>query len=376
MTLTLCLTQDCNLRCGYCYAGRKERRTMSREVARAGIRFGLEQAAIQNTNAAPPRLQLGFFGGEPLLEWDLLRWSHEEAVVQAAQAGVVLDFTVTTNLTLLDADKAHWLRDRRYFLGLSLDGNEAMHDTWRVDAAGRGSHADCVRALAHLRGYDAAELICVVDPANLRHLADSVAWMAETFDWKIALNLNFAADWDEAALALLTHEYHRVGDVYLRRYRDGHPVRINVLDGKIRTHLQHGYRDCDKCSMGERELAVAASGNLYPCARLVGDDDRPELRIGDVRSGFDALRRLHFLTHRGNRNPACDGCPVRERCMNWCGCVNHVTSQGRTDHVGPFTCFHEKLSIEVADRVAETLWNERNPAFLRAFYGQAGLPHF
>lgn len=374
MTLTLCLTHDCNLRCGYCYAGRKVCRAMSRETARAAIRFGVEQtrATAPETAAAPPRMQLGFFGGEPLLEWDLLRWAHEDAVRQAAEAGVALDFTVTTNLTQLDGEKAAWLCGRRYHLGLSLDGNAAMHDTWRVDSAGRGSHADCIRALAHLASTGvAAELICVVDPRNLRHLADSVEWMAERFAWKIALNPNFAADWNDASLALLTAEYERIGDFYVRRYRDGRPVRINVIDGKIRTHLQGGYRECDRCSMGEQELAVSAAGNLYPCARLVGDDDRAELRIGNVHEGFDSVRRLHFLTHRGNRNAACDGCPVRERCMNWCGCVNYVTSQGRTDHVGPFTCFHEKLSIAVADRIAEALWQERNPAFLRTLYGSA-----
>jgi uncharacterized protein len=343
---------------------------MSRGTAERAIDFGLAQAAAQGGPDAAPHLTLGFFGGEPLMAFDLLQWAHRTAADRARERRVALDFTLTTNLTLLDAHTADWLLARDYALGLSLDGNAAMHDTFRVYPDGRGSHADCLRGLDRIAGRGArAEIICVVHPATLPHLADSVEWLAARFGFKIALNPDFSADWTEAALEDMRRQYLRIGDFYLARFLGGRPLSVNVIDGKIRTHLQGGYRACDRCSMGEREVAVAVSGNLYPCARLVGDDDKADVRIGTVAQGYDSAALLRLLARRGNRNPACGACPLKPRCMNWCGCVNYVTSGGDIGRVGAFTCWHEKLVIEIADRIAGALWDARNPAFLAKFYG-------
>lgn len=372
MDLTLCLTHDCNLRCGYCYAGRKHRKTMEWEVAKAAIDFSLKESLseVELGLTEAPSMVLGFFGGEPLLEWELLKRCHAYVHEQADRLGVRVRHTVTTNMTLLDAEKCSWLLENGYYLGLSLDGNEAMHDTWRKYAGGRGSHADCIKALPLLEGHESrAEIVCVVDPANVRHLADSVRWLADATRVNIALNPNFSADWTEEALELLSAQYREMADFYVQRFREGRPIHVNVIDGKIKTHVQGGYQTCDKCSMGEKEVAVSAAGNFYPCARLVGNDDAEDIRFGNVWSGYDTDRRLRLIAERGNRNPVCFVCPVRERCMSWCGCVNYVTSGGDIGMVGPFTCFHEKMSIYVSDSVAEALWSERNADFLWRFYG-------
>lgn len=371
MDLTLCLTHDCNLRCRYCYAGRKRGRTMSWETVEAAVHFGIAEAQAEAHRSGQfPALTLGFFGGEPLLEWDLLQEADEFASEACGREGIALRRTLTTNMTLLDAEKTAWLLERGYWLGLSLDGNAAMHNSLRRYRGGRPSHADCARALALFEGHeDRAEIVCVIDPAQVRHLADGVRWLAEASRLRIALNPNFSAMWNERSLGEWKRQYARIGDFYLTRYRENRPVRVNVFDGKILTHVQGGYKPCDRCGMGETEAAVAVSGRLYPCARLVGDDDRDDVCLGDVRRGFDAARRLALIARRGNRNLACIACQWRTRCMNWCGCVNYVTSGGDIGMVGPLTCWHEKMAIASADRVAARLWEEKNAAFLARFYG-------
>ncbi len=371
MDLTLCLTHNCNLRCRYCYAGRKRARTMAWEVAEAAIRFGIGECVTEaRRTGRPPELTLGFFGGEPLLERELLQRADAFADDACRRAGIALRRTLTTNMTLLDAEMGAWLLERGYWLGLSIDGNAAMHDTLRRYAGGKPTHADCVRALALFEGHEnRAQIVCVIDPAQVRHLADGVRWLAASSRLPIALNPNFSADWKDGDLDEWREQYNRVGDFYLSRFRDDNPVRINVFDGKIRARVQGGYRACDRCGMGETEAAVAVSGRLYPCARLVGDDDRDDICLGDVRTGFDAARRLAMIARRGNRNLACVACSLRTRCMNWCGCVNYVTSGGDIGMAGPLTCWHEKLSAAVADRVAACLWQEQNAAFLARFYG-------
>ena len=380
MVITLCLTHACNLRCAYCYAGRKRARHMTWPTARRAVEFALEQSCITaRLSGSEAKCQLGFFGGEPFLRWPLLRRATLYAEKESARRGVRLIKTVTTNMTLLDAPKVRWLRAHGFYVGLSIDGHAAMHDRLRVRPGGRGSHAACSRALALLTRLPAPspradgtgfryEAIVVPDPRNVGLLAAGVEWLAEQGVRQISINPNFYIDWPKPARAAWRRAYERVARFYAARYRAGDPVKVNVLDGKIRTHLKGGYEACDRCGFGEREAAVSPAGHLYPCERLVGEDNRTELRLGNVFDGFDPVRRAAVLACRGNRTPSCRSCGLRHRCMNWCGCINHATT-GATDQVAGIVCFHERMSIAVADRVAEALYQERNPAFMAAFYG-------
>ena len=270
----------------------------------------------------------------------------------------------------VSAERAAWLRAHNFHVGLSLDGNEMMHDTLRRWADGRGSHASCAASLAFYRGADAgAEVIIVVDPRNVEHLADSVAWLLAQDIRRISLNPNFYIDWPEGALAVWREASEAIGDLYVASYRRGVPVRINVIDGKIRTHTQEGYAACDHCGFGEHEIAIAASGNIYPCERLVANDaTHAALCIGNVFAGFDAARRSQLLARRGNVVEACAACDLKPRCMNWCACINYATT-GKTNQVAGIVCHHEKMVIAVADRVGATLYAASNPAFMDRFYG-------
>ena len=371
MDFTLCLTHACNLRCGYCYAGEKRAEAMSWETARRAVDFCLDHT-MQSARPgnAQPSAQVGFFGGEPMLEWDLLRRAHDYAASESDRRGIALKKTVTTNMTLLDEPKARWLRENGFWVGLSLDGNAAMHDSLRRTAGGEGSHERCARALDFFTGPEGnGEVIMVVDPRNVRHMADSVAWLIARDIRHIALNPNFSADWPDDALSAWREAYDETAAQYTETYRRSAPVRINVMDGKIRARIKGGYAACDKCGFGKNEVAISARGNLYPCERSVGEDADESVRIGNVFSGFDAARRQALVSLRGNIVGECADCPLRARCMNWCSCINLATT-GAINRVAGTVCFHEKISIAAADRAAASLYAEANPVFLAKFYSE------
>ena len=370
MDVTLCLTHACNLRCDYCYAGPKSARRMSWNTARKAVDFALARTLEQSgLTKLPPACQLGFFGGEPLLAWEMLEKAAVYAMEEAARFGIRLKLTVTTNMTLLDEYKAGWLRSNGFHVGLSLDGTRKMHDTLRRTRTGGPSHALCERALGFFRGPDAnGEVIVVVDPRTIGWLAGSIAWLVCGDIRRISLNPNFTAAWDAAALDLWQDAYREIGDLYVECFRASRPVAINVIDGKIGARVNGGYRPCDRCGFGENEIAVSAAGYFYPCERLVGDDSNEDLRIGHVGAGFYPSARDRILRARGNEIPACADCPVRDRCVNWCGCVNYA-STGFINRVPGIVCYHERMSITAADRVGGILFAEQNPAFLQTFYG-------
>jgi uncharacterized protein len=229
-----------------------------------------------------------------------------------------------------------------------------------------------------MKGLDAAlartsrlEVIVVPDPSNIHHLADSVRFLAEEKGvQRIAVNPNFYTDWDAEALESWRTAFRSIGEFYLERYRAGRRVDINFIDGKIITRLKDGFSECDYCSFGEKEIAVAPSGNIYPCERLVADDTNGDMCIGNVFDGFHAEKRAAILGQRGNVNHECESCTIRPRCMNWCCCINYAMtgSINRTDGI---LCFHERLAVETADEVGAKLYSESNPLFLSRFYYEA-----
>lgn len=366
LTCTLCLTHNCNLRCRYCYAGRKWQHSMSFDTARRGM-----DLAIAEGQRMEGAVDLSFFGGEPLLEWDLLRRCYDYMQAHAPADPAPVRYGLTTNMTLLTPDKLEWLAERDFKLGLSIDGSPAMHDLNRRFASGRGSHEAILPALEWVNAHPAlrSEAICVVTPSNAHLLAEGIAWLHEGYGGRIGLNLDYWSEWTDEQFATLEAQYEQVMKLVLSSYRDGaKPLLLSNFNDKVLSHLHEDAEDCAHCRVGEQELAVSVDGNIFPCSRLVGRGDDPDIVFGDVYRGIDRARQNYLIATRGNRTPACKLCTLRRRCMNTCGCTNHAAS-GHWDQVSPFLCRSEQLLIRAADSTAEILYSERNPAFMERFYG-------
>ena len=367
ITCTLCLTHNCTLRCKYCYAGRKYSHAMSRETARRAIDIAFDEAKRTGQGA-----DISFFGGEPLMEWELLQWCHEYACEHAQGLIVPPRFSVTTNGTLLTTERLSWLAERDFLIGLSIDGSPAMHNTNRCRPDGSGSHADVAVALALLEAHPTArsQAICVVTPNNVNHLSEGFQWLTEHYSGTIGLNIDYWSEWSDADFDTLSDQYAKVAGRVLQSYRDGTPIQLRNIDDKISTHLHSSSGSCLRCRIGEREIAVSVDGNFFPCSRLVGDGDNPELNFGNVTDGIDRARQQYIISMRGCATPACKVCSLRERCLNSCGCTNHAAS-GKLNEVSPFLCCSEKLFIHTADELASQLYAEKNTAFMARFYSQS-----
>ncbi len=360
MDVSLVLTHDCNLGCRYCYAGAKARRVMSAEVASRALDLAFSDGRKE--------VQLSFFGGEPTLEWERLVRATDEATRRAQAAGRDLVLTVTTNGTLLDDERVRFLVERGFFVGLSIDGVRAAHDATRPTRGGQPSFDAVSRGLDLLLAHGAwFETISVVDPANVRLLGESVRWLAERGVGRISLNPNFSAEWSDDDLAAWERGYRAAADLYVERSLAGRPLYVNAIEDKLITHVKGGYAAEDRCSMGRTSVAVAPSGNLYPCERMVEEDRDPALRIGSVFGGLDEERRGCLAAQAGPVNEECGGCAVRPRCMSFCACANRAET-GSIAVAGGAQCWHERMVLRVADEAGARLWKARNRCFLQRVY--------
>lgn len=369
LTTTLCLTHNCTLRCKYCYAGRKYSHAMSKETARKAIDISIEEA-----NRLGRALDLSFFGGEPLMEWELLQWCYEYLESRKAELPAPPRYGITTNGTLLTAEKLEWMAQRNFLIGISIDGSAAMHNANRCYANGQGSHEDVARAVKLLNEHPTirTKAICVVTPNNVHLLEEGVQWIASHFNKEIGLNIDYWSEWSDEQFDILSEQYQRVAAMVLQSYRTGNPIQISNISNKISSHIHEkdSADTCAQCTIGEREIGVTVDGNFFPCSRLVGIGDEEQLNFGNVTEGINRARQHWIIANRGNTTPACKLCELRQRCVNSCGCTNHA-STGHINQVSPFLCCSERLAIDTADNLAEILYAEKNPAFMQQFYPQS-----
>lgn len=360
MRLTLFLDHQCNLACTYCYNGEKFTRPMTRETAFRAIDLVLESGHKLD--------QLGFFGGEPLMHLDMVLEASKYALEKSTAAGHKCLLVATSNGTLVTPETAARLKELNFHLGVSIDGPQPAHDACRVYRGGQSSHAAVEAGIkAAQKAGIPVKVISVVDPANVDYVPDTLTYLLGLGIRNVSLNINYEGNWDDPARDRFKVALRNLADRFVQHYREGIEFRVNLLDAKIITHVKMGFACGDRCDFGCEEWAVSPSGKIYPCDRLVGEDSRDDVVIGDIWKGVDVARRDALVARKNAMLDECAACDIAHRCMHWCGCVNYAMT-GDVGEVSGLLCWFEQAIVEEADRAAEILFQEKNPLFVKRFY--------
>jgi uncharacterized protein len=368
MHVTLVLTHECNLACSYCYTGEKFRREMDWETVTRSLDllFSAPRELTPWRDEAP--LDLGFFGGEPLICFEMLERAALEARDRAAREGRRLRLAVTTNGTLVTPARARRLKALDVQVTLSLDGCRAAHEATRPQRGGRSSFDDVIAGARNM--VDAGlglQIIAVVAPENVGWLGESVRFLAELGAREIILNPAFECAWSDADLVRWERGLEEAAEVYAGAIRAGRPIAMPTFDNKLLAAAKGGLTSCDSCGSGDREIAVSPRGNLFPCARMVGEDRDDALVIGHLDTGIDRGRVSGLK--RGPADPACDECAEQWRCGASCACAN-LAETGTTHLPGGTQCWYEQATARVADAAGHRLLAEGDATFLSWTYGR------
>jgi uncharacterized protein len=312
---------------------------------------------------------LVFFGGEPLLEKELIYKTVEYSKKRAVEVNYQHKFyyKITTNGLLLDEEFLQFSKDCGMVVGFSHDG--LMHDDCRVFPDGSGSFDllnDKIPLLLKYQPYAVA--MTTVNPETVHKFADSIQWLFDRGFRYLVSSLNYSpeAKWDSASLKELERQYKKLAKKYLEWTNAGEKFYFGAFEMKILSHL-HGEKYCsDRCQLGRKQISVAPDGKLYPCVQFIDD---AEYYIGDVHSGADETLRAK-VEEKGSKTPAtCENCAVKARCNYTCGCLNRQAT-GFIDAVSPVQCVHEKMLLKIVDGVAEKLYDKRNALFIHKHYNE------
>ena len=332
---------------------------MSRKTAFHAMDF-LAEASEENCT-------ITFFGGEPLTELPLLK----EIVAYGREAHPdSFQFRMSTNGTLLDPATIEYLEKNEIFFVLSLDGSEEQHNANRRFQGGRGSFQMATRYLPQVLESNPYTLaVSVVAPNAVSHVATGVKDLFSRGFRYVLQTLDHSAPWESRHLKTLKGQYQELAAFYTDALREGRKIYYSPFDERIKTWAQKPYGKGDLCDLANSQIAIAASGRIYPCVQFIGADEEGDgsTSIGDVFHGFDDDRRRYFVQENYSEKEHCRGCALEGRCATFCGCVNWRAT-GDLKTIPPITCEHERMLMPIVDRMASELWEENVELFRRKFY--------
>ena len=354
--LCLHVAHTCNLNCSYCFASQGrfngERAVMSFEVGKRALDFLVENSGTRHN------LEVDFFGGEPLMNFNVVKQLVAYARSIEKDVHKNFRFTLTTNGMLIDDDVIDFCNRECHNVVLSLDGRKEIHDYARVDYAGNGSYDRIVPKFQKLvqargnRGYYMRGTFTHRNPdftKDLYHMTD----LGFT---ELSMEPVVCAPGDASALTaddieIVKKEYENLAVEMLKRKREGRPITFYhyMLD------LTEGpciYKRVSGCGSGTEYMAVTPWGDLYPCHQFVGDE---KYLLGNV---FDGVTnndiREQFRACNAYSRPDCNDCWARLYCSGGCAANSyHATGSIQGVYAPGCELFRKRIECAVMMKVAE-----------------------
>lgn len=358
MQIILQLTRACNLGCTYCYQRHRPGAGMTADVA--------ERAVLCAIRDGHQRIALTYFGGEPLLERQMIEESWPALRHLGARAGAFVTAKISTNGVLLDRTFAAFAKRTGLFISLSVDGGPDAQNLGRPTVDHRPTSAAADRAIRALVDEGTPfSTYSVITPENVEFLDRSIEHLFERGARMMVTTLDFGAAWDDPALDRLSRAYKRLTRLYVKLLRSGHSFFLAPFDSKIQSRTKTGFSDRDSCRAGVRQIAVDPEGRIYPCIEFLESEANA---IGDVDSGIDRARHRELNRRLAGQAPeACGECAISERCASQCACLN-LRTNGAMRAVDALLCAHERILTLTTDRLAAHLMRKRNVAFLNRHF--------
>ncbi len=355
--LCLLVAHTCDLNCSYCFASQGKfhgkEGIMTLETAKRAIDFLVENSGNRRN------LEVDFFGGEPLLNFELCKETVAYARSIEQTHNKNFRFTLTTNGVKLNDEVMEWANKECYNVVLSLDGRKEVHDRFRVDRAGRGSYDRIVpnfQKFAASRGDKSYYMRGTFSHYNtdftkdIFHMADDLGFRELSME-PVVTDPSSPSALTEEDLPVLYEQYEILAKDMLRRERDGKPITFYhyMID------LEHGpcvYKRVSGCGSGTEYMAVTAWGDLYPCHQFVND---PEYKLGDIWNGVqhedirDAFKECNVYSR-----PECRECWARMYCAGGCA-ANALHATGDIHGVYEYGCklFRKRMECALMMKVAE-----------------------
>ena len=351
--LCLHIAHTCNLNCSYCFASQGkyhgDRAVMSFEVGKRALDFLIENSGSRRN------LEVDFFGGEPLMNFEVVKQLVAYARSVEKEKNKNFRFTLTTNGMLIDDDVIEFANKEMSNVVLSLDGRKEIHDRFRVDYAGKGSFDRIVpkfQKLVNAREGKNYYMRGTFTHANPDFLTD-IKTMLDLGFTELSMEPVVCAAGDPSELTeedkpIVMEQYEKLAELMIKRDDEGKPFTFYhyMIDLKGGPCI---YKRISGCGSGTEYMAVTPWGDLYPCHQFVGEE---KFKLGDIWQGVtNKDTQKEFADCNVYARPDCHSCWAKLYCSGGCA-ANAYHSTGSVRGIYKYGCDLFKKRMECAIMVA------------------------
>ena len=347
--MCLLISQDCNMRCKYCFASTGDygqgRKLMSVETGKKALDFLIEKSEDRKF------LEVDFFGGEPMMNYEAVKEIVKYGREREKETGKVFRFTITTNGIIMNDEQLDFINREMKNVVLSIDGRKEVHDRMRPTANGKGTYdliADNFKRFAAVRGDKEYYVRGTYTKYNLDFSEDIMHLYDMGFE-QISVEPVMADPKEpyaitEGDLAKIFKEYeilaHKISDILNSgKFINFFHFMIDLNQGPCAIKRLRG------CGSGNEYIAVSPEGDIYPCHQFVGID---KFKMGNINEGtFDLDIKEEFAKAHVYSKPECKKCWAKFYCSGGCNANNYIYA-GDIHNAHKLSCQIQKKRLECA----------------------------
>ena len=360
--LCLHIAHTCNLNCAYCFASQGkyhgDRAVMSFEVGKRALDFLIENSGTRRN------LEVDFFGGEPLMNFQVVKDLVAYARSVEKEHGKNFRFTLTTNGVLVDDDVIEWANRECHNVVLSLDGRKEIHDRYRVDYAGKGSWERIVPKFQKFvearegKGYYMRGTFTHANPDFLKDIQQMLDLGFNELSMEpVVCAPGDPSELTDADLEIVMEQYERLAELMLEHDKAGKPFTfyhymIDLTGGPCI------YKRISGCGSGTEYMAVTPWGDLYPCHQFVGEE---KFKLGNIWEGVtNHAIQGEFAACNVYAHEECKDCWARLYCSGGCA-ANAYHATGSVTGVYEKGCrlFRKRMECAIMVAIARALGDNR-----------------
>jgi len=310
-------TRACNLNCTYCY--QQDKKGFDPDKGSSDSSLFMDKETVEQTadfiirDESQYQKHLQFFGGEPLLAWDTIKFF-------VARLGSMASFSITTNGTLLNRERLSFLKANGFGFALSIDGPPGVTRKTRP-----GSEKTPLDLIAEF--YPNAQIIITLSPQNIEDGFRSTSWFMEKGFMNIAHNLALEKPWPLTAIRTHHRIFTQLADMYIEKKGEAGFMFVSFAQKAVRNSNFTQTRNI--CGSNPCLLAIDINGDIYPCQDMVTCDREKKYRLGNVRDEYEKPRSLPLSLMKFPERDSCFKCWFFHQCVGGCGPKNLLVSGDR-----------------------------------------------
>jgi len=348
MDIQLILTEDCNLSCAYCYMKNKVKNYMTKE----DIDLLLQNIDFLLKEYKTSRCKISYFGGEPLLNWEVLKYAYN----RFSQDNRVLEHSLTSNLLLIDEEKVEFLNKSKIRVSWSFDG--LWQNENRPLKNFQQSHNIYLQKQDLLKKLKIYRIITVVQPNNISQMVENLEYLA-TWNLSPTYQIALGTIWTDQDIDLFDKEFSRVCDRCVELTKQGssilaHSLFLIIL--RVMKETEKNNYNMFSCNAGINLAAFFPNGIIYPCA-MFGNNKK--LPLYNIRDKISFQQNIDFIKNMAKHNldthKQCSNCNIFPYCFGGCSYLNLYNQKDNTFGNPPIFCKIFKIIIRESMRLYEEL---------------------